>query len=661
MVGDKRAALYRRLGISSVGDLVTSYPRRYEDLTAPKTVFEAIEGEICCISVTIIADAEISYTAKNRLIIRSFAEDDTGSISLTFFNNKYIAEKLKKGRKYLIYGKVISSLGQKSMLSPQLLKPELSGTFQPVYNLTAGLTNNMFRQNVKDALKLLPENMGDSLPESILSEYDLSGLKDALLKIHFPKSEKEIYSARKRLVFDELLKLSLGMKMLKLNKQTHKGQRITDDYTDTFIKSLPYELTNSQKSAIQDCINDMRSGNSMARLLQGDVGSGKTCVAAAVCYNAVKSGMQCAFMAPTEILATQHYHTLSEQLSKLDVNTALLTGSTTPKNKNLIKQKLSTGEIDLIIGTHALLTDNVEFKNLGLAVTDEQHRFGVQQRSKLLAKGNDPHFLIMSATPIPRTLAMMLYGDLDISVMNEMPKNRKQTETFFINGGIRHRAYNFLKKHIKSGRQCYIICPSVEENEMEIASAEEYYQKLKNGEFKGYSVALLHGKMKAKEKDSVMKAFSEGKIQLLVSTTVVEVGVDVPNATVIMIENAERFGLSQLHQLRGRVGRGKHQSYCILVSDSKGEESIKRLKILCDTTDGFKIADFDLKLRGPGDFFGSRQSGLPILSIADLSDTEMLKCALKASKQISNDGLQKPEYSYLRAEIRQMFDKINRG
>ena len=428
---------------------------------------------------------------------------------------------------------------------------------------------------------------------------------------------------------------------------------------------LPFSLTNAQRRVINECVADMSSGRPMNRLVQGDVGSGKTAVAAALCYTAAKNGFQSALMAPTEILAEQHYKTVCTITENTGIRCALLTGSVPKKQKEEIKKALKNGGIDLLVGTHALLTEDTEFDRLGLVITDEQHRFGVTQRGKLSAKGNNPHTLVMSATPIPRTLGLIIYGDLDISVIDEYPRGRQQIDTFCVNSSYRQRVYNYIKGFLNEGRQGYIVCPLVEENEtLDITSAEEYYEKLKNGEFKGYNIGLLHGKMKPKEKDAVMRAFKDGEIQLLVATTVIEVGIDVPNAVVMVIENAERFGLSQLHQLRGRIGRGSYKSSCILISDSRSEDTKKRLNVIKNNRDGFKIADEDLKLRGPGDFLGSRQHGLPDMKIADIfADREILHSAgREAEKMLAEDpALSLPEHRLLRKEIAELYKKLNQN
>ena len=515
---------------------------------------------------------------------------------------------------------------------------------------------------VRQALSMLPEKINDPVPENIRKEYDLCGLGYAVRNIHFPESMAALEMAKKRLVFDELLVLQLGMARLKGDRLETTAHKIKKDYSKEFWKLLPFNPTNAQKRAVNDCIEDMKNNSyPMNRLVQGDVGSGKTAVAAAVCYTAVKNGSQCAFMAPTEILAEQHFRTLSNIFENTDVKVGLLTGSMKTSMKNAVREEIKNGSLDIVIGTHALISDNVEFVSLGLAVTDEQHRFGVGQRAKLIAKGENPHILVMSATPIPRTLALMIFGDLDLSVLDEFPPGRQKIDTFLIDSSKRQRAYNFLKKHIDNGQQCYIVCPLVEQNdEIPLISAEEYYKSLEKTVLKDYKKAVLHGKMKASEKDRIMHEFSDGNIDIVIATTVIEVGVDVPNSTVMMIENAERFGLSQLHQLRGRVGRGKCKSYCILVSDNQKESTIERLKVMCNTNDGFKIADEDLKQRGPGEFFGAKQHGLPELKIAALSNVDVIEDAQKAADKIleSDPTLSLNEHRGLNFETKRLFASV---
>lgn len=661
-IGEKRARLYNKLGIYSVGDLIRNYPRAYEDWSNVTDVFSAQVGQTCCIRATVDVAPAPHVISSGKIMASARASDETGFVKLVFFNNRYIDSLIKPGCEYLFYGKLTDSSGIKEMVNPSFQPSGEEIPIHPIYSQVAGLSTKVIETAVKKALKMLPEKIKDPLPENIRTEFDIVGLKEALMNIHFPSSSEDIEAARRRLIFEELLVLVIGMKSIKAMSETQTSVRINGDYTDEFVKLLPFKLTSAQRRAIDDCIADMtKNSKAMNRLVQGDVGSGKTMVAAAVAYTCIKNGSQAAMMAPTEILARQHFESLDRLLSPSGITVALLTGSMTAKQKRIVLEKLETGEIQLLVGTHSLISDNVAFSDLGVVITDEQHRFGVRQRATLLAKGADPHLLVMSATPIPRTLALMIYGDLDISVIDELPPGRQEVETFFINDSIRQRAYGFLKKNIKEGRQCYIVCPAVDNTESGLIGVEEYAEDIRKNVFTEQTVGVLHGKMKPAEKDAVMNEFIEGRIDILVSTTVIEVGVDVPNSTVMMIENAERFGLSQLHQLRGRVGRGQYRSYCILVSNATGAEAVKRLKALCSTNDGFKIADEDLKLRGPGDFFGSRQHGLPELKIADLAENvDVLRDAQSAAQQVMPEYLDQAnsDYRVLRAEVRQLFDDV---
>lgn len=497
------------------------------------------------------------------------------------------------------------------------------------------------------------------MPESVRSTFALCDLKYAIQNIHFPDNSESLASARKRLVTEELLVLNLGMRSLKEHSRGESGVDITKSYFDEFKELLPFTMTNAQSRVVGECISDLTKGTKpMNRLVQGDVGSGKTAVAAAVCHTVIRNGFQAAFMAPTDILARQHYKTFTELFKGTDIKTALLTGSMKESEKKAVRAELENGDISFVVGTHALITEKTNFYNLGIAVTDEQHRFGVSQRAKLLSKGSNPHLLVMSATPIPRTLGLVIFGDLDISIIDELPPSRKPVKTYAISTLKRKNCYGFIKNEIAQGRQAYIVCPLVEEGELEnVASAEEYAAELMLNDFSDISVGIVHGHMKPAEKDEVMKKFADNEISLLVATTVIEVGVDVPNATVMTIENAERFGLSQLHQLRGRVGRGKYDSYCFLISNNRNPETMQRLKVMCSTNDGFKIADEDLKLRGPGDFFGERQHGLPQMAIADFADTKSLELSQKMADFIifNYKNLYHDDLRLLRAEVDRLF------
>lgn len=656
-VGEKRAELFRKLGISDVNSLVHFYPRSYQDWSREMTVKQCASGENACIKATLISPVKEHLVRKGMTLYKCDFTDGSTVIHVTIFNNKYLAKSLRQYEVYILFGKISKNFTSAEMSSPKIEKAEDNIGIHPIYSATDRLNSNAIKKIVRNALDALPK-FSETLSTETRLEYKLVSLDFAIRQIHFPDSFETLEKARYRLIFEELLILQLGLLKLKSRKKEETAVRITRDYTKDFYSLLPFHPTNAQKRAIEDCIRDMSGKYPMNRLIQGDVGSGKTAVAAGAVFSAVKNGFQCALMAPTEILASQHYETLSDMLNTSGIETCLLTGSTPAKEKKELKRRLIDGEIDLIIGTHALIQNDVEFKNLGLVITDEQHRFGVTQRADLAMKGNEVHTLVMSATPIPRTLALMIYGELDISVLDELPPGRQSTRTDVVDSRYHKRIYNFVRNAVDRGEQAYIICPLVEEGETDLISASEYAEKLSRTEFRGYNIGLLHGKMRPKDKDKVMSAFSKGEIKILVSTTVVEVGVDVPNATIMIIENAERFGLSQLHQLRGRVGRGKSKSYCILVSDSKSETAKERLGIMKRYSDGFQIADEDLKQRGPGDFFGNRQHGLPDLKIADmLGDMETLKLCRKCADEIlaKDFNLNFPENKALSNEISDMF------
>lgn len=637
-VGEKRALLFNRLGIFSLRDLLFFFPRAYEDWSNISEIRNTRVGQTACVRGIVTFTPEKAVLRKGMTVYKTGVTDGTDVMKITIFNNRFSAMMLEEGKEYLFYGKVGGNFLSREMTNPMVVKSEQGAGIRPVYPQTANLSSRSIEKTVRTALDLSKELLEDSLPEEVRQKYSLCTLAFALENIHFPKSDYDLYCARRRLIFEELLVLQLGMIMLRGRNVRRTGIKLQKDFSEEFYSLLPFTPTKAQKRAVSEALGDMTGSAPMNRLLQGDVGSGKTAVAAALIYNCAKNNIQSALMAPTEILAAQHYETMKKFLENTGIEPVLLTGSATPKQKNLIKEKLRKGEAMLAVGTHALIQKDVEFKNLGFVVTDEQHRFGVAQRGSLRDKGDNPHILVMSATPIPRTLALIIYGDLDVSVLDELPPGRQKTETYAVRGELRTRAMNYVKKHIDMGYQGYIVCPLVEESEFDgdMKSAEQYAKELKNGIFKNYSVDLLHGKMKSGDKDEVMKKFARGETDILVSTTVIEVGVDVPNAVIMVIENAERFGLSQLHQLRGRVGRGDIKSTCILISDAEGEEAKSRLDIMCKTTDGFKIADFDLKLRGPGDFFGSRQHGLPELKIASmLTDTKIMSEAQKTAREIT--------------------------
>lgn len=640
-VGESRAALYQKLGIETVEDLLYHIPRRYIDLTRPTPLAAAVPGQKCAVRALLAAKGREQRIRRGLSLFKLTAVDGPVTLHITFFNAKYTVEALREGEEYIFYGTITGGFYSRQMDSPQVFRPEEAGTLLPVYSLTQGLSNKMVSRQVTEALnrvEQLPDPLeGSGLPQ----QYGLLSYSQALHAVHFPPDWQAIETGRNRMVFDELLCLSLCFARMRegrhrLHVPPMRMQPLTEYY-----RALPYELTGAQQRAIAEAMSDMCSGTPMNRLVQGDVGSGKTAVAAALCYFAHRNGAQSTLMAPTEILAQQHYNSLAPLLGSLGMQVALLTGSLSPKKKETLKAALAAGEIDLCIGTHALLTDDTAFANLGLVVTDEQHRFGVQQRAALRQKGKDAHVLVMSATPIPRTLAMIVYGDLEISVIDELPAGRRPIRTYLIDSTIRQRAFGYIKKHLDEGYQAYLVCPAVQSEDEDTAaaslkSAVEYAEELAHGAFGDYRVGLLHGKMRPAQKEKVMAEFAAGEIQLLVATTVVEVGVDVPNAVIMMVENAERFGLSQLHQLRGRVGRGQVQSHCILLSDTENPDTLERLRVLCGTNDGFKIAEEDLKQRGPGDFFGERQHGLPEMKIADLAaDSRLLQKAREAADALT--------------------------
>lgn len=636
-VGEERARLYRKLGVETVEDLLYHLPRRYIDLSHPLPLAQAQPGQKCAVRALLAQKGREQRIRRGLSVYKLTAVDGPVTLQITFFNAKYTVESLREGEEYLFYGELGGGFYTRKMESPLVFRPEEAGTLLPVYPLTQGLSNKMVSRQVKEALHRVDE-LPDPLAASGLPErYGLMSYAEALHAVHFPQDWEKIETGRNRMVFDELLCLTLCFARLRQGRLRQKTEPMKPYPLTDYYGALPYRLTGAQQRAIEEAVRDMCSGTPMNRLVQGDVGSGKTAVAAACCYFAWQNGQQSALMAPTEILAQQHYHNLSPLLERLGMRTALLTGSLSPKKKEALKSALAAGEIDLCIGTHALLTGDTAFARLGLVVTDEQHRFGVQQRAALRQKGADPHVLVMSATPIPRTLAMIVYGDMELSVIDELPAGRRPVRTYLIDSTIRERAFGYIRRHLDEGYQAYLVCPAVQSEDeqaeaVNLKAAADYAEELAQGAFGAYRVGLLHGKMRPAQKEKVMAAFAAGEIQLLVATTVIEVGVDVPNAVIMMIENAERFGLSQLHQLRGRVGRGRVQSHCILLSDTDNPETRQRLRVLCSTTDGFRIAEEDLKQRGPGDFFGERQHGLPELKVADLAaDARLLQKTQEAA------------------------------
>ena len=638
---------------------MTFYPRAYEDWTSVEKIENCQEGGTYCIKAVLGTAVSDAMIGGGRIISKATVYDDTGTLKMVWFNNRYISRMLAYGGEYFFFGKITVDNYGKQMLSPAFASVAMGPVIHPVYRTTAGLVSKSISSAVEQALSLLPEEINDPIPELIRKKYKLCGLRQALFDVHFPKSRDDLDEARRRLVTEELLVLNLGMRQLRGRSRGFSGVKINRDCSAEFEGLLPFELTGAQKRAIADCVRDITSqGEPMNRLVQGDVGSGKTAVAASVCYTTAKNGFQAAFMAPTEILARQHFDNLSALLENTGLKVALLVGSMKEKEKKQVREGLADGSVDLVIGTHALIAEETVFHNLGLAVTDEQHRFGVAQRATLLGKGENPHLMVMSATPIPRTLGLIIFGDLDISVIDELPPSRKPVKTVVRSAADRKKIYSFIKNEIAQGRQAFIVCPLIEEGELDnVASAEEYAANLMLNDFSEIPVAVVHGKTKSDEKERIMADFAGNQYGLLVSTTVIEVGVDVPNASVMMIENAERFGLSQLHQLRGRVGRGSFQSYCILISDNRNPVTAERLRVMCSTNDGFKIADEDLKMRGPGDFFGERQHGLPQMSIADFADTKSLELSQKIADDIIMiyKDLRNDELRLLKAEVDRLF------
>ena len=661
-VGPKRAALYQKLDIHTVRDLLYYFPRSYIDLTAPCDIAAMPLFEQCAVRARVVAKSSPQYIRRGMTLFRVKVADDSGSMVITFFNAKYAVEALKYDTEYIFYGRSGGTLTRREMASPSIYPADLPNALIPVYPLTQGLSSKMVGANIAQALQLLGEELDDPIPDFIRQEYHLCHLQFALRNIHLPTDRESAEIARRRLIFEELLMLALSLRSVRDDTYTQTSYVCGKADLQPFFDQLPFTLTGAQQRAIDQVRQDLAKNTPMNRLVQGDVGSGKTMVAAAASYIAFQNHYMSALMAPTEILAQQHYHGLSRLLEPLGMRLGLLCGSMTAKEKRDIKERIALGMVDLVIGTHALISKDVDLPNLALVVTDEQHRFGVRQRASLSEKSNHPHTLVMSATPIPRTLALMIYGDLDVSSIDELPPNRQPVKTYVISSKIKERAYNFLKDHLDRGLQGYIVCPLVEAMETtpaNLQNAEEYADKLARGSFQNYRVGVLHGKMRAKDREAIMQQFASGEIQLLVSTTVIEVGVDVPNAVIMMVENAERFGLSQLHQLRGRVGRGSVQSYCILISDTQNPDTKQRLQVLHQTNDGFKVAEYDLKARGPGDFLGKRQHGLPQLKIADLSSSmDTMEQVQQAAQQIHEHPLSAGEKALLQQRIQHILSTV---
>lgn len=660
-VGPAKAEKYQKLGIKSVYDLLCHFPKNYLDFHCNVTIQDSAVNEYNCLKLK-IKSKSAPQAIRNKLVVcKAVATDGTDDITIVMFNNVYAFQYLRTGYEYYMYGKVTENLFGKEITSPVYIHSGEKNFMQPIYKLTQGLTVNMLRADMKQALAVMKSEPFETLPESIRDKYNLCPLMWSLENIHFPDSRVSADKARRRLAFDELLKLQLGMLIMKNRARVRTGFKMDSSVKiSDFVKGLPFELTGDQKKASVEIIKDLCRDTPMNRLLQGDVGSGKTAVAAVACCFAARNGIQSALMAPTEILAVQHYRTLSGFLEPFGIKVCLLTGSLKSREKNELREKIADGEYDVIVGTHAIIQKDVEYKSLGLVITDEQHRFGVAQRAALAEKGNTPHKLVMSATPIPRTLALIIYGDLDISVIAQLPKGRKPVRTYAVTGKMRHRAFTFVRERLAEGRQAYVVCPMIEESESELFAVKSYAENAVKCDLKGYRTELLHGKMKPAEKDRVMNDFRDGKTDVLICTTVVEVGVDVPNAAVIVIENAERFGLSQIHQLRGRVGRGQFESTCILITDNTSEECLHRMKIMSSKTDGFEISEEDLKMRGPGDFFGNAQHGLPPMKIADIScSNEIMNKARECAEEILEDDpmLEKECHNCLKMDVIRLFDK----
>ena len=645
-IGPKKAALFSRLGLHSLGDLLRFYPRDYEDRTKLVSIAELEPGQPACFLASVISNPQthaIPKPGRQRLeVTKVVVADDTQRLHLTFFNQGYLTEKLRRGDTYCFYGALNGDFLGYAMTNPVFEPVESAGLLTrrilPVYPLTAGLSNKMVVQAVQAALaRVQPQ---ETLPERLRAAYDLCGAQEAIREIHTPSSAEALERARRRLIFEEFFVFSAALCLLRARRTVQSVPPYENTDLRPFENALPFRLTGAQRRAIDGILEDFRAGRPMSRLVQGDVGCGKTMVAAAAAYCAAKNGRQTALMAPTEILARQHYERLEPLFSALGISCALLTGSMTPAQKRECRRSIAQGEAEVVIGTHALLTETTVFSRLGLVIADEQHRFGVAQRTALLEKGERPHLLLMSATPIPRTLALLMYGDLEVSVIDELPPGRQEVETFLVSESYRARLNGFIRRQAEEGHQSFIVCPAIEEGETDgLKAAEQWARTLQQQVFPQLRVALLHGKMKGSEKEEIMGRFAAGEFDLLVSTTVIEVGVDVPNATLMVIENADRFGLSQLHQLRGRIGRGEAKSYCVLVSDNRSPETLQRLRALCATHDGFRIAEEDLKLRGPGDFFGSRQHGLPVFRMGDLAqDLSLLRQAQEAAARTVADS-----------------------
>ncbi|MGE5474225.1 MAG: ATP-dependent DNA helicase RecG [Ignavibacteriales bacterium] len=663
-VGEARAKLLEKLGINTIEDMLYYFPRDYEDRGEIKKIIELYDQQPASFRAFVKSGITESRPRKGLTIQKLLVKDETGTCILTWFNQSYLKDTFKPSSEFVFFGKPSRKFGHLEIQNPVFEKvdEELkeTGKIVPIYPSTLNLSQKIIRTTIRNALEVVDGQLQEFLPEEIRRKYKLAELNYSISNIHFPKDEKSFDFARKRLVFEELFLLQLGLLSIKnrINTGAEGIQFKPIPELEEFIKVLPFKLTGAQKRVFDEINEDMEKSKPMNRLIQGDVGSGKTIVAALAMYKAVKNGYQAALMVPTSILAEQHYNTFKDLFKKIGITTILVTGSLTQKQKREIQRDISEGRADIIIGTHALIEEDIIFWNLGLVVTDEQHRFGVRQRAVLASKGKIPDVLVMTATPIPRTLALILYGDLDISIIDELPPGRKKIETYWIEESLRDRMYKFIEKQVTEKRQVYVVCPLVEDSEtISAKSVEKHVQELEEI-FKGYKIAYLHGKMKSREKEQIMQEFCAGKINILVSTTVIEVGVNVPNAALMIVENAEKFGLAQLHQLRGRVGRGEAQSYCILMTEAVSKIISERMRVMQRTNDGFEIAEKDLELRGPGEFFGTRQHGIPDLKIANLfKDIDILKLAQEAAKQVleSDKNLSHKEHLGVKQKVMERF------
>ncbi len=669
-VGPARGKKLEKLGLRTLGDVLNHLPQRYEDRRECYALRDAPQDRPCCVCAVVAETPRVSYIRRGLSLVKVKGVDETGTVHITFFNQDYIREAVRRGESYIFFG-TVERQGNLFLMTNPVFEREgtarTTGLIMPVYPLTAGISNNLMAGLTRRAADSCLDGLPEILPAGLRREHKLCQTQFARKNIHYPDGFEALAIARRRLVFEELFVLTCGLAQLKDRRAAGAG-RVMEGDVEKFAALLPFPPTGAQRRAMEDIAADLRSGRAMNRLVQGDVGSGKTAVAAFGAWAAVKNGAQCALMAPTELLAEQHARTMEALLAPAGVRVALLTGSVKGREKKALLSALAAGETDLVVGTHALFSQGVEYHALGLVIADEQHRFGVAQRGALAEKGGavPPHILVMSATPIPRTLALIIYGDLDVSVMDELPPGRTPVDTFLVGEDKRARMYGFVRKQVGEGRQVYMVCPAVEENGggwedgpgMDLKAVTAYAGELRERVFPELRIGFVHGRLKAREKEDVMGAFHRGELDVLVSTTVIEVGVDVPNASLMVIENAERFGLSQLHQLRGRVGRGKHKSYCVLVTASRGETARERLRALCATNDGFQIAEEDLRLRGPGDFFGKRQHGLPQLKVADFAaDMELLKEAREAAQALvaADPELKRPAHRLLRKKVRELF------